>query len=144
MKSSVLRVAKGTKVEFFWSHLYHWYRDQILQMKPRGSLLGRMPTSLLTLIIGYTVEAPLPEVDFRSWFSASLPICRVTLVQKKEQNRYSWAYRQSRMSYVKAYPKNFWALKKRLNLVNTKLSSIDVEKLFQLFDGFDYKSACIT
>jgi len=137
MKGSVLRVAKGTKIEFFWSHLFNWSRSLSMQMESEKSLFGRMPVSLLTLIIEYTAEVPLPEPDFRNWFTAPVPICRLTLIDKKKQKRYSYNQRYSNASYIKANPRNFWALKKRFYL--PKVSVEDVEKVFQLFDGFDYK-----
>lgn len=137
MKGSVLRVAKGTKIEFFWSHLFKWTRSLSMQMESRKSLFGRMPVSLLTLIIEYTVEVPLPEPDFRNWFTTPVPICRLTLVDKKKQKRYSYSQRHSNDSYIKANPRNFWALKKRFYL--PKISVEEVERVFQLFDGFDYK-----
>jgi len=141
MKGSVLRVAKGTKIEFFWSHLFNWFRDLTLEVKARKSLFSRMPVNLLTIIIQYTVEEPIPELDFRNWFTAPVTICRMTVNDKKWKKRYS--QRLSNYSYIKTIPKSFWALKKRFrdeqNQSHAKLSSEDVENLFQMFDGFDYK-----
>jgi len=141
MKGSVLRVSKGTKIEFFWSHLFNWSRDLSLRRNSRKSLFSRVPVSLLKLIIEYTVAVPLPEPDFRTWFTVPVPICRLTVLDKKKQKRHSNSQRNSGMSYIKTNPKNFWALKKRFNFSRAKLSNNDVEKLFRLFDGFDFKFA---
>merc|ERR1719334_2417213 len=64
MKGSVLRVSKGTKIEFFWSHLFNWSRNLSLRRNSRISPFSRLPVSLLKLIIGYTVAVPLPEPNF--------------------------------------------------------------------------------
>jgi len=144
MKGSVLRVAKGTKIEFFWSHLFDWFRDLTLQGKSRRNLFVRMPLSLFTIIIQYTVEEPAPEPDFRNWFTPALPICRMSVIDLKWKRRYS--QRLANKRYIKTIPKNFWALKKRLKVGQhgppAKLVNEDIENLFRLFDGFDYKFMC--
>jgi hypothetical protein len=141
MKGSILRVAKGTKIEFFWSHLFNWFRDLTLEVKAKKSLFSRIPINLLTIIIQYTVEEPIPELDYRNWFSAPVTICRMSVIDKKWKKRYS--QRLTNYSYIKTIPKSFWALKKRFrdekNQSHTKLSTEDVESLFRMFHGFDYK-----
>jgi len=141
MKGSVLRVSKGTKIEFFWSHLFNWSRDLSFRRNARKSLFSRVPVSLLKLIIEYTVAVPLPEPNFRTWFTAPVPICRLTVLDKRKQKRHSNSRRHSGTSYIKTNPKNFWALKKRFNFSRATLTNNDVEKLFRLFDGFDFKFA---
>jgi len=144
MKGSVLRVAKGTKIEFFWSHLFDWFRDLTLYVKSRTNLFIKMPLSLFTIIIQYTVEEPVPELDFRNWFSPALPICRMSVIDKKWKRRYS--QRLANKTYIKTIPKNFWALKKRFkdeqNGSPAKIVNEDIENLFRLVDGFDYKIMC--
>jgi len=139
-----LRVAKGTKLEFFWFHLFEWFHDIRISTKYRRRIFTQIPEALFRVIIGYVVDEPNPDIsgDVSSWFSRSLVICKMNENKKAGKGGWNSLHKNSgKHSYsrtiLKTQKNNFFALKKRFGL--KELGDKAVETLFLSFQDYQPK-----